>query len=278
MKDFSLYGIFGFPLGHTLSPVMQEAAARALGLKVFYLPFEASRKDFFRLMRRLADLVLDGFNVTVPYKEDVCRFLDRLEPSARAIGAVNTAVRRSGHWTGFNTDVTGFLTALKKEGRFKIRGKRILILGAGGSARAVAYGLAKRGAKAITLANRTKSRARKIVKRFQKLFPGVEFLGTGLGACPVGVDLVVNATSVGLRPRDRALVRPSDFPRRTLFVDLIYKPAETNLLRRARQSGHRTLNGLGMLLYQGAEAFRLWTGRRAPVSVMRVVLREQGNN
>lgn len=278
MKDFSLYGIFGFPLGHTLSPAMQEQAARALGLKAFYLPFEVSRKDFLCLMRRLPDLVLDGFNVTVPYKEEVCRFLGRLEPLAREIGAVNTVVRRGGHWTGFNTDVTGFLTALEKDGRFKARGKRVLILGAGGSARAVAYGLAQRGAKAITIANRTKSRAGKIVKKFQRLFPGVEFAVAGLGAHPVGVDLVVNATSVGLKSSDPALVRAADFPKRTLFVDLIYKPAETNLLRRARQSGHRTLNGLGMLLYQGAEAFRLWTGRRAPVSVMRTALRNQGRH
>lgn len=290
-EDFRLYGIFGFPLGHTLSPAMQERAARALGLKAFYLPFEVGRKDFLRLMQRLPDLVLDGFNVTVPYKEEVLHWLNRVEPSARAMGAVNTVVRRGKRWMGFNTDVTGFLASLEKGEKFRIRGKKVLILGAGGSARAVAYGLAKRGAKVITIANRTKSRADKIVKRFRCFFPKVKFEAASLVPClppacrrgkdragrgarasgndTVDIDLVVNATSVGLRQSDPALVQPAVFPKRTLFMDLIYNPAQTRLLRLARRSGHRTMNGAGMLLYQGAEAFRLWTGKAAPVAVMR---------
>ncbi len=325
-QEFQLFGIFGFPLAHTLSPVMQEAACRDLHLKAFYLPFEIDRREFRDLMRSSKNILLDGFNVTVPYKEDILGFLDELSPSAKAIGAVNTVVRKGNKWTGFNTDELGFITSLEREGKFRSRGKEILILGAGGSARAVAYGLARCGVKKIVLANRTIAKARKIAMEYQKLFPRVEFkviplqslsvvanspkageaiskpgllrpfLGKGrlkeslLVLTPVasglrrrkvpprndhGIDLVVNATSVGLRPSDPTLVPPKLFHKKALFVDLIYNPRQTEFLRLAKKSGHRTLNGLGMLVYQGAEAFRLWTGRKAPVKVMKEALIKQ---
>jgi shikimate dehydrogenase len=277
VTEFRLYGIFGLPLGHTLSPAMQEAAFRSFGIKAFYLPFEVRRPDFLKLLKERKRLLLDGFNVTVPYKEIALRYLDGVSPEAKAVGAVNTVVCQRKRWIGFNTDGAGFITSLEKEAGFRPRGKRVLILGAGGSARAVAYGLAKRGVKSILIVNRTVLRAKKIVSDFQRFFPRVQFraasLASGNGAKTV--DLVVNATSVGLRPQDRPLVSAKDFPnRRTLFADLIYKPAETELLRSARKSGHRTLNGLGMLLYQGAQAFELWTGKKAPIKEMRRALNE----
>ncbi len=274
-QTFRLYGIFGFPLAHTLSPVMQEAAFRRVGLKAFYLPFAVKPEEFRSLIRRRKDLLLNGFNVTVPYKEEVLRYLDDLSPSARAIGAVNTVVRRGKKWLGFNTDESGFILSLEREGKFKPRGKKILILGAGGSARAVAYGLAWRGASRIFIVNRTFGRAEKMISEYKKLFPRVKFSANT--DCDnenlKNADLVVNATSVGLRSEDPLLVRPGDFPKKTLFVDLIYNPAETKFLRLARQSGHRALNGLGMLVYQGAQAFRLWTGKKAPVEVMRAAIK-----
>ena len=275
-RPFQLYGIFGNPLGHTLSPALQEAAFRAIGLKAFYLPFELSPAEFGKVTRRMKNLLLDGVNITVPYKEKILSRLDRVERSARAIGAVNTLVRQGDRWTGFNTDWTGFVTSLEKEGRFRCRGKRALLLGAGGSARAVAYGLAKRSVKSITIANRTRSKAERIVKNFKKLFPKVEFQALSLrgGNDANGIDLVVNATSVGLGRGDRALVSPGNFPKKTLFVDLIYNPPRTRMLRLAARSGRRTLNGAGMLLYQGAEAFRLWTGKKAPLAAMKKALRE----
>ena len=246
---------------------MQEAAFRSLGVKAFYLPFEVEPEKFHSLMRRREDLLLDGFNVTVPYKEKVSCYLDRLSPSAQAMGAVNTVVRKGKSWVGFNTDETGFVASLEHEGKFQPRGKEVLIFGAGGSARAVAYGLARRGAKRIAIVNRTASRAKKIISQYQKLFPRVKWVGTLEGI--ESADLVVNATSVGLKQSDPSLVSPKDFPKKTFFVDLIYNPPETKFLRLARKSGHRVLNGLGMLVYQGAEAFRLWTGKKAPVEIMR---------
>lgn len=292
-NSFKLYGIFGFPLQHTLSPVMQEAAFQALGFRAFYLPFEVRREEFRRLMRRRSRLLLDGFNVTVPYKEEVLRYLDGLNPAARAIGAVNTVVRKGKRWIGFNTDGIGFIRSLEKEARFQPRGKSVLILGAGGSARGVAYALAERGAGQIIIANRTVSRLRKLVGQYRRIFPRVEFAPSPLplrqrrirlrrkrrrgSKVRREIDLVVNATSVGLKSDGPSLVSPKDFPRKTLFVDLIYSPAETRLLRLARESGHRTLNGLGMLVYQGTEAFRLWTGRRVPVEVMWATLEKEMN-
>ncbi len=276
---FGFYGIFGFPLAHTLSPVMQEAAFKSAGVKAFYLPFEVRPGEFLALLKKRRHLLLDGFNVTVPYKETVLSCLDGIDSTAKAIGAVNTVVQKNGRWIGFNTDAAGFTLSLEKEIRFRIRGKRILILGAGGSARAVAYGLAKRGVRSITIVNRTPARAKKIVKDFRKLFPRVAWVvlksengsqGLSPGIVP---DLVVNATSVGLRGGDRPLIRANSFPKKTVFADVIYKPVETALLRSARRSGHRTLNGTGMLLYQGAAAFRLWTKKEAPIKVMRTELK-----
>ena len=287
-NTFRLYGIFGFPLTHTLSPVMHEAAfsavggpasrGRTVGIKAFYLPFEVRREEFHPLMHRMRDLLLDGFNVTVPYKEEILRHLDKLSPSARAIGAVNTVVRKGKQWVGFNTDETGFIASLEREGKFQPRGKEILILGAGGSARAVAYGLARRKAARIVIANRTLARAKRIVSEYKKLFPRVQWENGSNSSFEMirTMDLVVNATSVGLKANDPSLVSPRDFPKKTFFVDLIYNPRETKFLRLAKESGRRTQNGLGMLVYQGAEAFRLWTGRKAPVEAMRAVLTQRG--
>ena len=277
--ELRLYGIFGFPLAHTLSPVMQEAAFRSLRLKAFYLPFEVGEEEFRSLMRRRKDLLLDGFNVTVPYKEAALRYVDELSPSARAIGAINTVVRRGKKWVGFNTDESGFILSLEREGKFKAKGKQVLLLGAGGGARAVAYGLARCGASKIIIVNRTLARAKKMISEYEKLFPRVKFLADTQGNEKnlKDVDLVVNATSVGLKPKDPPLVRPGDFPKKTFFVDLIYNPRETKFLRLAKQSGHRVLNGLGMLVYQGAEAFQVWAGKKAPVEIMRAAVNRHFN-
>lgn len=278
-REFGLYGIFGFPLGHTLSPAMQEAAFQAVGLKAFYLPFEVRAKEFRALMRRRSCLLLDGFNVTVPYKREVMKYLDGSTPEARAIQAVNTVYQKGGRWLGANTDVNGFLISLKKEGRFDPKTKNVLVLGAGGAARAVAYGLAKSGACEVRIANRLRYQFRreKIRKDFRPLFPKTKFIGlnlnrNGLRKGLEGVDLVINATSVGVLYEDvlipASLIPSAASRKEILFFDLVYhKP--TRFLETARKRGHRVLDGRNMLVYQGAEAFRLWTGKRAPVAVMR---------
>lgn len=277
-----LFGIFGYPLSHTLSPSMQEAAFRFYGWKDPYLVFELSPAAFQKAMRGLRSILLDGFNVTVPYKEKVIPYLDVLTEKARLIGAVNTVYRKAGKWFGTNTDVDGFLRSLKEDGGFRPKGKRILLLGAGGAARAVTYGLAHEGAKSITITDLHEEKADAVIGHFRLIFPRTVFLKIRGEETPLRetlreADLVVNATTVGLKASDRALLAREWIPkasgkRRIFFYDLIYHPSRTRLLREAAGKGHRTSNGLGMLLYQGAYAFEYWTGQKAPVAVMKKAL------
>ena len=276
-ENLRLFGIFGNPLAHTLSPVMQEAAFERTGWKAHYLAFEFGPKDFRKAMIGLSRFLIEGFNLTVPYKQTVMPYLDALTPEARAVGAVNTVFRRGRRWVGANTDGDGFLTSLQKEGKFVPRGKRILVLGAGGAARAVVYGLASRGAGKIRIAARRKGRAARIARDFRKAFPktGFEILEgpfEKLGPAFQDSDLVVNATPLGLKKKDPSPVPENVIPgkgKKILFFDLIYDPAPTSFLKTAAQKGHRTLGGLGMLLFQGARAFEYWTGKKAPVIEMR---------
>ncbi len=274
-----LYAIFGRPLSHTLSPAMQNAAFKALGLAAFYIPLEATGREFGEVLRRRRRLILEGFNVTVPYKELAALNLDGVDRHARLIGAVNTVKRMGRRWIGFNTDWSGWARAIESDLGFRLAGKRVLLLGAGGSARACLYALGRRGARSVTLVNRSAARRRALERRVRRLFPRLEIEGGRLGAGlwkrlrSERFDLVVNATPVGLQAGDGALVPPSFFRgRRLLVYDFIYRPRRTKLLRAAEQAGQRAANGLGMLLYQGAEAFELWTGRRAPLGVMRRAL------
>jgi shikimate dehydrogenase len=276
---FRLFGIFGYPLAHTLSPAMQEAAFAAAGVKAFYGAFELERGQFHRALKNPKSLTLEGFNITVPYKREVMKHLDTVLPEAKVVGAVNTAFRRGAKWTGANTDVNGFLLSLKHEGHFSPRGKNILIFGAGGAARAVLYGLSKSGAKQIVVMNRHEARAKKLIREFQNQFPKTIFASGGEACCEIEeADLIVNATSLGLKKTDAAVVPATLIPRadkkQKLFFDLIYHTPQTAFLKAAKQKGHRALGGLGMLLFQGAEAFQLWTGKKAPVSVMRRALVE----
>ncbi len=288
-QSFELYGIFGYPLSHTLSPAMHEAAFRKLGIDANYIVLELIPAAFKKLMRRSSKLSLSGFNVTVPYKETVMQYLDTVRPEARAIGAVNTAYRRGKRWVGTNTDMEGFLLVLKKDGGFRPFGKRAVILGAGGAARAVVYGLSKEKAREILMADCFPEKARKIASDMGKLFPRVNYEAVLAGTEEVKeslqkADVIINATPLGLRPRDPRVIPDSWIPKarvkRQFFMDLIYNPAMTPFLKSAKKKGHKTLNGLGMLLYQGARAWERWTKRKAPVEVMRQALlqalKEQG--
>jgi len=283
-----LFGILGHPLLHTLSPPMQEKAFQEVGIRAYYLIFDAAPKDVRSLLKKLRHFLVEGFNVTVPYKETVIPYLDRITPEARAIGAVNTVFRKGKKWIGANTDVLGFIDALTEEGRFRPRGKSAVILGAGGSARAVAYGLAEKKVKRIVVVNRHKQRALKLVRDYQKLFPKCQWEAMSLEAAPLSdaisrAHLVVNATSCGLKSSDPSILSARLVPEgrlghKKLFYDLIYNPQQTKLLKLASRRGHATLNGLAMLAYQGAHAFRLWTGKKPPVGSMKEVLEKCSND
>ena len=283
--DFKLFGIFGYPLSHTLSPAMHEAAFRKLGLKANYIVLELPRNAFEKLMRQTSKISLSGFNITVPYKETVMKYLSKIHPGARAIGAVNTVYRKGKQWVGTNTDMEGFLLTLQKDGRFRPFGKKAVVLGAGGASRAVTYGLSKEGVREILVADCFPEKARKITKDMKRLFPRIIYHAVLAGTEEVKdaiqkADVIINATPLGLKPQDPRVIPDSWIPkagaRKRFFMDLIYNPSETLFLRDAKKKGHKTLNGLGMLLYQGARALECWTGQKAPVAEMRQALREQG--
>lgn len=264
-------------MAHTLSPAMQEAAFAKLGLDACYLPLELHPRDFLAVAKKFRHTPLAGFNLTVPFKEAVLPYLTGLAPEARAVGAVNTVKRVGSGFKGYNTDCFGFIRSLREAG-FRIRSKRAVLLGAGGAARACVYGLLREGIREIVILNRHPEKAMKIARHFKAMDRGGtlralplrdSYLKEALGSA----DLLVNTTSVGLKQDDPVLVRPAVWPERKLWVvDLIYNPATTPLLAAARKRKCRTLNGRAMLLYQGAAAFEIWTGRRAPVKAMRAAL------
>jgi len=269
--------VFGDPVEHSLSPVMQNAALQAAGIDGLYIPWRvrapglSAALDSLRWMENFG-----GANVTLPHKEQAASLVDELSPEAASVGAVNTIVSRDGRLLGANTDGQGFLRSLQEEGGFVPRGRRAAILGAGGAARAVAWSLVEAGIAELLILNRTRERAELLADLVSQRM-GVLALGLGLGdpRAPgqlARCALLVNATPVGLHPSDPSPIEPELLRPWLLVHDLIYRPRETALLREAKGRGCRVLGGLGMLLYQGALAFELWTGRKPPEQAMRTAL------
>lgn len=276
-----IYAIFGHPVEHSLSPAMHNAAFAALGLDSIYIPWKVGVEDFptaLQAARKMENF--GGGNVTVPYKELAARLCDGLSPEAEALGAVNTLVAQDGRLFGHNTDGAGFLRSLQEEGGFDPRGKQALLIGAGGAAKAVAFALAWAGVAELTIANRTLERAEALAALLRGRSLRCQILALDLHnklLTPViaSADLVVNATSIGLRPEDPSPIDCGPLSPRALAVDLIYNLRETAFLKEAGRRGLRVQNGLGMLLYQGAAAFELWTKEAAPLEAMRAALRRK---
>ena len=276
-------GIVGHPLQHSISPIFQRAALDHLSLDIAYEAWDTPPGDLAGLLawlRRMPDAL--GANVTVPYKEDVFALVDRREGDAELLGAVNTLVAREGELTGHNTDAIGFLRALTEDGGFDAKGRRVLVLGAGGAGRAVVVALARSGAAHIAIANRTVERAQALAGLSARhgavatvAEPTHQALQRELAERPW--DLIVNATSVGMRHSATEGGSPLAvelIPQGVLVCDLVYNPLVTPLLQAAQSAGALALSGLPMLVYQGAESFRLWTGLQPPVGVMMAAARE----
>ena len=274
-------GLFGFPVEHSFSPAMHNAAYRKLGLNWVYVPCSVRPDCLEQAVQGITALDLAGVNVTVPHKQNVIALLDELDPAARVIGAVNTIVNVDGRLVGYNTDGQGFIRSLENEANFTPRGKSALILGAGGAARAVVIALAFAGLDSLYITNRTPERAEDLardVSRACQVEAQVLPWGQQLPEDQVSrVDLVVQTTSIGMSPWvDRA----PEFPFAALHpgqlvCDLVYNPEKPLFLQQAAARGAKTLNGLGMLLYQGVLAFELWTSLPAPVEIMRETLLRQ---
>ncbi len=253
-----VHGIMGNPVSHSLSPAMHNAAFAATGENGVYVPFPV--EDVAGAMVGFKALGVRGISVTIPHKQAVIAHLDDLDPVAEKIGAVNTLVLSAGRLKGYNTDWLGANRAL--EDKMALSGATVLLLGAGGSARAIGFGLLEAGAQVI-IASRTPEPGQALAKQLDCPWHALADIPR------LKADAVVNATSVGMgRMADMSLVpadKIGDFP---VVMDIVYAPLETRMLKEAKVAGCRTIDGLKMLLYQGAAQFELWTGRKAPVDVM----------
>jgi len=261
-------GIIGYPVRHSLSPQMHNRAFQALGLNYCYVPMEVHPKDLKEAIFGLRALGFVGINVTVPHKEAVIGFLDELSEEAKFIGAVNTIKFEQGKMKGFNTDAEGFLTSLEEE-KIVIKNKEVLLVGAGGAAKAVAFAIGNLCNK-LYIYNRTREKAEAIAERLKNRAVAVEILSTA--EVPETVTLVINATSLGLNQDDPLPFNVDSLQKHQIVYDLIYK--ETPLQKVVAQKGIRVYDGSGMLLWQAVAAFRIWTGKEPPVHVMRDALRK----
>jgi shikimate dehydrogenase len=263
-----IFGIFGDPIKHSLSPAMQNAALRALGEDACYHAFRVAQEDLGDALLGAAAMGFSGLNLTIPLKEKALE-LDFLQPDplAKAIGAVNTVSFGPKGLVGYNTDGWGALLALLDAG-VKIMGKSVLIVGAGGAGRAIAYTLAQEGAE-IAIANRSLKRAEELAA----LVGARGFCLSDLGRLAPQADIIINCTSVGMREGDARLLEGGLLQSHQAVFDIVYN-RETELLQDARAAGAVAVDGVMMLVYQGAKALQIWTGKEAPVDVMERAVRE----
>lgn len=266
-----LYGLVGFPIKHSLSACMHNAAFTELKIKAKYKLFSLQTEQLKGFLNNLGENNICGFNVTIPYKEKVLPYLDFVSRGVCEIGAVNTVVVKDGKLKGFNTDFVGFNRHLKE---LKVNPKKIAIIGAGGAAKAVCFALGKSKAEEICIYDIDAYKSLGLVSQFKDVFSQTRFSAVArIDELNLSdKDLLVNASPVGMRLDDPCLVEEKAMPKDLFVYDLIYNPTETKLIAQARQAGARFSNGLGMLLYQGVLSFRHFTGKKAPVKIMQAAL------
>jgi shikimate dehydrogenase len=257
-SDVKIFAVFGNPIGHSSSPLMHQAALNRMAIKAQYVPFCV--KDIGKAVEGIRGLDIKGVSVTLPFKTEVMKYLDKIDENALRIGAVNTIWNHEGILKGYNTDWLGFVLSLKES--LEIKGKIFVVLGAGGAARGIIYGLVKEGGHPIIL-NRTLSKAKALGKEF-----GCPFYSFSEKEKIEG-DGLVNTTPLGMYPN----TGESLFPRELLgrfpwVIDIIYNPLKSRLLREAEETGCRTISGLGMFVHQGAEQLKIWTGLEPPRNYM----------
>lgn len=271
-------GLLGHPVIHSKSPEMMNQAFQALNLPFVYMAYDVEPDQLGQAVNGMRALGFRGWNVTIPHKVAVMKWLDEVEESAREIGAVNTVIRQGKKLIGTNTDGEGYMRSLLQETRLDLTGCRILILGAGGAARAVGYTLAKAGAEGIFITNRTAMKGKELAERLSRWCPARFVEGEHVKDVIRNTDLLIQTTSVGMSPDVDGIPLDPDWLHGEMVVsDLVYHPRETRLLREAKARGARVHSGMGMLVYQAALAFEKWTGAVAPVDRMQKTLEESLN-
>lgn len=264
--------VIGDPIEHSLSPIIHNAAFQHLNLDFVYVAFRVKQDELGKAVQGIRGLNIHGLNVTMPHKTAIMKYLDEVEASAEVIGSVNTVLNADGKLIGFNTDGIGALNALRNN-QVEPRGKRLLLLGAGGAAKAIAYQLASE-VEELRILNRTEEKAKRLAEflreKFNKKIVGEVLSPKILKERLREADILINATSVGMHPHsDQTLVEREWLRPDLAVMDIVYDPLETRLLRYAKAVGAKVVNGVEMLLYQGAASFEIWCSRSAPLNIMR---------
>jgi len=266
------YGVIGNPIEHSLSPAMQNAAFEALKMNCVFLAFKVAPNEVENALRGMRGLNVRGLNVTMPNKNAVIGYLDEVDDTAKFLGSVNTILNDNGKLRGFSTDGSGAFRALHENG-IELSGKNLLLLGGGGAAKAIAFALAKE-VDQLMLLNRTPEKMKELASALNKKARKKVTVGL-LSEKAVqknlrGADIIINATSVGMHPNvEESLVKSAWLESNLTVMDIVYNPFETKLAKEAKAAGAKVISGLEMLIYQGAASFEIWTGKPAPVDVMR---------
>lgn len=257
----ALYGVFGNPIGHSKSPLIHNFLFQYHHINAVYLAFKPD--SIANAVDSIKSLHLKGASITLPFKEVVMEFLDGVDDDAKSIGAVNTIVNREGVLWGYNTD---YMAAVEPLSPFHIAEKRVCIIGAGGAAQAIAYGIYKRKGR-LTIVNKSKNKGEYLAKKYDAAF---YLLEDTLGLAQIRPDILINTTPVGMYPKISEQSFPAEFiNNNTIVMDIVYNPIKTKLLSEAQSIGCRVIDGLSMFLYQGARQFELWTGIRPDIEMMR---------
>lgn len=277
-----LVGLLGYPLKQSFSPAMQNKAFEVAGLNYYYFPIEMDSTRLKDVLNAIRWMNFAGCNVTKPNKIEVLQYLDRVDSSALAIGAVNTIKNVNGQLTGYNTDGLGFASFLEQDQHVDISNTHFFVLGCGGAGRAIVTVLAERGARSLTITDVSESAAQNLVDSVTK-HTQASITQVGLGSQEMTrklaqTDVIINATAVGMNPYEAETPLPVELlDRRMLVCDIIYNPVRTRLMKEAESIGCRTANGLGMVIYQGAAAFTIWTNQQAPIDTMSSVILDLAN-
>jgi len=273
-SNTEIFGLLGYPVRHSLSPVMHNAAFGELGMNAVYLCFEVKPEDLKEAVKGLKALGMPGINVTVPHKVEIMNLLDELKDEVKSIGSVNTVKNLKGRLVGFNTDGIGFVKSLREDLSVEPKAKNFFIFGAGGAGRAVGFNLAKEGAGQIYFFDAIKMRAEKSVERLREQSQNCNISSVSQVSPSTfeAVDVIINATPQGMKEEDILLFDLNFVSPKTAIYDLVYNPKETKLIKEAKKRKLKAVNGLGMLLHQGAESFKIWTQKNAPLEVMKKAL------
>jgi shikimate dehydrogenase len=265
-------GVIGDPIEHTLSPAIHNAAFNHLKLDFVFLAFKVKAADLENAVWGMRGLGIHGLNVTMPHKSTVIAYLDEVDSAVKFLGSANTILNKNGKLLGFNTDGVGALKALRENGT-ELSEKKVLLFGAGGAAKAIAFSLAEEVGELVVL-NRAAEKAALLADALNPMF-GKKIVGGALSPSAVqknlqDADILVNATSIGMHPNvNQSLVAPQWLKSNLIVMDIVYNPVETKLAKDAKAAGAKVISGVEMLIYQGAASFKIWTERAAPIEVMR---------